>query len=88
MHLEVLDDGVGISEEVLAAERAGAHSPHSRAELAQRGMGLYGMRHRADLIGATLSVTRRATGGTVVRCVLPMDERDASAQHDRTAERE
>lgn len=54
--LEVLDDGVGISDDVV--EQDG-------------GLGLQTMRHRASVIGAHLVVQRREEGGTVVRCVLP-----------------
>ncbi len=35
------------------------------------GMGLNTMKHRAGLIGATLSIVRRASGGTQVSCVVP-----------------
>ena len=71
VHLEVRDDGVGVPE---ALARVGEGSPapvQDRAELARNGMGLYGMRYRADLIGAALTVRRDDEGGTVVRCVLP-----------------
>ena len=81
VRLDVADDGVGVPDAVLADERAGA-------EPARRSMGLYGMRHRAALIGATLSVSRCDSGGTVVRCVLPLSEAEAPGQRDRTGERE
>lgn len=39
-----------------------------------RGMGLKIMRHRAEMIGATLDVTSAASGGTIVTCVLKPHE--------------
>jgi PAS domain S-box-containing protein len=53
--LEVNDDGKGISP-------APGHS---------EGMGLRIMRHRAGVIGGSLSVQRLPTGGTSVRCDMP-----------------
>ncbi len=87
VHLEVRDDGVGVPEE-LAGE--GDLVPvQDRAELARRGMGLYGMRYRADLIGASLTIRREANGGTVVRCVLPDGAAGGRAGHrTRSGERE
>jgi PAS domain S-box-containing protein len=60
--LTVTDNGVGVSDEALVATK---------------GMGLRAMRHRAELIGATLDVRRGARGGTAVTCALP-----ASAPED------
>ena len=34
-------------------------------------MGLHSMSHRAEAIGAFLSINPRDGGGTVVRCALP-----------------
>jgi signal transduction histidine kinase len=39
------------------------------------GMGWRTMRYRANLIGAELDVTNSATGGTAVRCLLPIPSR-------------
>jgi len=55
--LAVQDDGTGVPEELDAAE----------------GLGLRTMHCRADMIGASLSVAPREEGGTVVRCVLPLE---------------
>lgn len=57
--LEVQDNGIGIEER------------YSRAADAKedRGMGMRTMRYRAGIIGGTLQIERRETGGTVVRCV-------------------
>ncbi|WP_181149211.1 PAS domain S-box protein [Salinibacter sp. 10B] len=38
----------------------------------QDGIGLRTMKHRADLIGASLQVTPLEEGGTLVRCALPL----------------
>lgn len=57
--LEVSDNGVGID------------AMDSRAAFTRkgRGMGLRTMQYRAGMIGGTLQVERRETGGTLVRCV-------------------
>lgn len=69
VHLEIRDDGVGVPAEL---EEEGKPLPvEDRVEKARRGMGLYGMRYRAELIGAVLTIRRSEGGGTVVRCVLP-----------------
>lgn len=57
--LEVNDDGVGID----------AIDSRSDFTLKDRGMGLRTMQYRAGIIGGTLQVERRETGGTLVRCV-------------------
>ena len=91
VHLEVRDDGVGISEETRHASRPDLLSAAERTDLARRGMGLFGMRHRADLIGARLIIQPNEGGGTVVRCILPTGPTEAggtgAAQHMRTGER-
>ncbi|MDI1312870.1 ATP-binding protein, partial [Prosthecobacter sp.] len=53
--LSITDDGVGLPPD------------HDQSA----GIGLKLMRCRASSIGATLSITARPTGGTVVRCSLP-----------------
>ena len=90
VQLEVSDNGTGIPDVMhLDSSRA----PHEfgdvrdEAEIARRGMGLYGMRFRADLIGARLTICPRDAGGTVVRCVLPLGTA-RRRQHVRTGERE
>lgn len=73
--LEVADDGVGVPHQILDAADYMLADP-SGGELAEervhRGMGLHGMRFRAELIGARLAIRPRARGGTVVRCALPV----------------
>jgi signal transduction histidine kinase len=57
--LEVSDNGVGID------------AVDSRIGTARndRGMGLQTMQYRAGMIGGTLHIERRESGGTLVRCV-------------------
>ncbi|MEM1445398.1 MAG: PAS domain-containing protein [Planctomycetota bacterium] len=57
--LEVRDDGRGIPENPESAHGSGK--------------GLTIMRHRADMIDASLSVFRNHRGGTTVRCVKPLE---------------
>ena len=56
--LQIRDDGTGLPETTGAQEESG--------------IGLQTMKHRADLIGATLTLESSEEGGTVVRCTLPM----------------
>ncbi len=57
--LEVLDNGIGIDEKY--SRIAEAKKDH--------GMGMRTMQYRAGIIGGTLQIERRTTGGTSVRCV-------------------
>jgi PAS domain S-box-containing protein len=57
--LEVSDNGVGI-------DAADSRAAVTRKD---RGMGLRTMQYRAGMIGGTLQIERRETGGTLVRCV-------------------
>jgi PAS domain S-box-containing protein len=59
--LEVSDNGVGVEavDSRVAITRKG------------RGMGLRTMQYRAGMIGGTLHIERRDTGGTLVKCTLP-----------------
>ena len=59
IHLEVADDGRGL--------------PDTPGEQAGRGMRI--MRHRAGLIGASLSVGRKEGAGTLVRCIFNEEDR-------------
>ncbi len=67
--LEVADDGRGI-DPVVARTSAS--------------LGLLGMQERALAIGGSLSVELREAGGTRVRFVLPMGERTAEEEGDRS----
>lgn len=63
--LEVLDNGIGIDE--MYGRLAEAKKDH--------GMGMRTMQYRAGIIGGTLQIERRKSGGTSVRCVaLQPDE--------------
>src|SRR5260370_8957657 len=42
-----------------------------------QGIGLVGMRERAELVGGTLQVLRREGGGTIVRLVVPAEQVEA-----------
>ena len=63
VRLVVTDDGQGFDEESLA----GAEDRHS--------YGLVGIRERAELIGASLTITSRPGTGTSVEVVVPAPER-------------
>jgi signal transduction histidine kinase len=54
--LEISDDGVGLPLK-----------PNAK----RRGLGLGVMQHRANVIGAELTITSKRGGGVTVRCVLP-----------------
>ncbi len=57
--LTVEDDGCGIS----------------KVQPVQTGMGLRIMKYRAGMIGGTLRVERRGTGGTLMTCIFPVEKR-------------
>jgi two-component system sensor histidine kinase DegS len=44
---------------------------------AHQGIGLVGMRERAELIGATLELLQRDGGGTVVKLTVPREKAEA-----------
>ena len=52
---------------------------------AGEGFGLVGMRERAALLGGSVSIERRAGGGTLVRAVLPAVRADEQAPGDLVA---
>ena len=55
--LEVLDDGIGITDEQLKDHGS---------------FGLIGMRERAERLGGTVEIGRRPGGGTQVRASVPI----------------
>lgn len=57
--LRILDDGVGIAPDVLAAGRKPRH------------FGLVGMRERAERIGGAFSIESAPGSGTTVKVTLP-----------------
>jgi PAS domain S-box-containing protein len=63
--LRITDDGIGFDVEQKLAESAD-----------HRCMGLVGMRERAAILGATLTLTSRAGKGTHVKLTMPIDSRE------------
>lgn len=59
VELAVIDDGPGLP----------------RAQAGKRGLGLRVMQHRANVIGADLTVTSKRNEGLAIRCVLPLPPR-------------
>ena len=55
------------------------HGKGTDADAARRGLGIVGMRERAEMLGGTLEFLRPAEGGTLVRLRVPMDIRDEHA---------
>src|SRR5260370_39809647 len=68
--LEVEDRGVGISVD----------APKNGLSPGRRGIGMVGMRERAELLHAELEFARPATGGAVVRLNVPLAEEVAHEQ--------
>ena len=64
VRLVVADDGRGFDEDTVGG---GAEDRHS--------YGLVGIRERAELIGASLTVTSRPGTGTTVEVVVPLPAR-------------
>ncbi len=56
--LEVLDDGIGISDDQMQGSGS---------------FGLIGMRERAERLGGRVEVQRRPEGGTEVRASIPIE---------------
>jgi len=50
------------------------------AQTAQRGIGLVGMRERAELIGGTLEVRKADAGGTLVHLIVPREKAEAHGE--------
>jgi signal transduction histidine kinase len=53
------------------------HGKGFSADSSRQGIGLVGMRERAELIGATLELLQRGGGGTVVRLTVPREKAEA-----------
>lgn len=58
LHLEIVDDGVGLA----------------KPGQPETGMGLRVMQYRAHAIGASLHIESTPAGGTSVRCIMPLEE--------------
>ena len=56
------------------------HGKGTEAGAARRGLGIIGMRERAEMLGGTLEFLRPAQGGTLVRLRVPMHTRDEHAE--------
>jgi signal transduction histidine kinase len=52
----------------------------TEAGAARRGLGIIGMRERAEMLGGTLEFLRPAEGGTLVRMRVPIQSRDEHAE--------
>jgi two-component system sensor histidine kinase DegS len=50
------------------------HGKGFAPQAAHQGIGLVGMRERAELIGGTLELSQRVTGGTLVRLQVPREK--------------
>jgi signal transduction histidine kinase len=50
------------------------HGKGLSSDAGHQGIGLVGMRERAELVGGTLQVSRREGGGTIVRLVVPAEK--------------
>lgn len=73
--LEVADDGVGMSAEVLARATDPFYS--TKAELGGTGLGLYLVQGLVESLGGTMAIRSEPGQGTTVRLELPGTERPA-----------
>ena len=87
IHLEINDDGRGLTPDL--TERVNTdYTVSDYADNSGDGMGLHGMRYRAQLIGAKLTASTAPHGGTLIRVVYSTKDGLRKPQHVRTAERE
>jgi len=56
------------------------HGTGTEVGAARRGLGIIGMRERAEMLGGTLEFLRPAAGGTLVRLRVPVHTRDDHAE--------
>jgi signal transduction histidine kinase len=66
VRLKFQDDSISLEVE----DHGKGFSPDAR----HQGIGLVGMRERAELVGGTLQVLRREGGGTIVRLMVPAEK--------------
>ncbi len=64
VRVTIADDGRGFEVASVPSPREG------------RGMGLLGMRERAELLGGSVQVSSRPGTGTIIEAVIPMEHRD------------
>jgi len=67
LELSIVDDGIGLPEDAGKAT----------------GMGLLIMKYRAGILGAALEIHRRAEGGTVVTCSMPLRTDSSTKEKQR-----
>ena len=65
LQLEIEDHGKGMAQKVVASE------------VGSMGIGLVGMRERAELIGGTLELLQAQSEGTLVRLTVPREKAEA-----------
>jgi two-component system sensor histidine kinase DegS len=53
------------------------HGKGFSPETNHQGIGLVGMRERAELVGGTLQISQRNGGGTLVRLTVPAEKAEA-----------
>ncbi|NNF57667.1 MAG: PAS domain-containing protein [Rhodothermaceae bacterium] len=71
IRLDVSDDGAGLPEDLAEWINRTPLQVTSPDPLSKSGLGLFGMRFRAELIGATLRIRCPPEGGTMVQVRLP-----------------
>jgi len=69
LRLEVEDHGKGMVKSAVILQHAAARGA--------MGIGLVGMRERAELIGGTLELLQPPGGGTLVRLTVPRERAEA-----------
>jgi len=69
VRLQFQDDSISLEVE--------DHGRGFAPDAGHQGIGLVGMRERAELVGGTLQVARREGGGTIVRLVVPAERVEA-----------
>lgn len=69
VRLQFQDDSISLEVE--------DHGRGFAPDAGHQGIGLVGMRERAELVGGTLQVVRREGGGTIVRLVVPAEKVEA-----------
>jgi signal transduction histidine kinase len=74
VRLKFSGDGLGLDVE----DHGKGISANGSSQNSGQGIGLVGMRERAELIGGTLDLLQPATGGTLVRLTVPREKAEAA----------
>ncbi|MGC1905489.1 MAG: ATP-binding protein [Candidatus Acidiferrum sp.] len=74
VRLKFSGDGLGLDVE----DHGKGFSANGSSQSSGQGIGLVGMRERAELIGGTLDLLQLATGGTLVRLTVPREKAEAA----------